>query len=46
MGDDRIITTDQGTGRMNTAKKGGLKMQFEQHLPETSCTVTMSWKVD
>lgn len=23
---------------------GGLKMQFEPHLPETSCTVTMSWK--
>lgn len=25
---------------------GGLKMQFEPHLPETSCTVTMSWKTD
>jgi hypothetical protein len=23
---------------------GGLKMQFEPHLPETSCTVTMSWQ--
>lgn len=22
---------------------GGLKMQFEPHLPETSCTVRMSW---
>ena len=23
---------------------GGLKMQFEPHLPETSCTVRMSWQ--
>lgn len=27
-------------------ENGGLKMQFEPHLPQTSCTVTMSWKVD
>ena len=25
---------------------GGLKMHFEPHLPETSCTVTMSWKAN
>jgi hypothetical protein len=23
---------------------GGLRMEFEPHLPETSCTVRMSWK--
>jgi hypothetical protein len=27
-------------------EKGGLKMQFDPHLPETSCTVRMSWKTD
>ncbi len=25
-------------------ENGGLKMEFEPHLPETSCTVRMSWK--
>lgn len=25
---------------------GGLKMEFEPHLPETSCTVRMRWKTD
>ena len=25
---------------------GGLKMEFEPHLPETSCTVRMSWATD
>ena len=25
---------------------GGLKMEFEPHLPETSCTVRMSWNTD
>jgi len=25
---------------------GGLKMEFDPHLPETSCTVRMSWQVD
>lgn len=24
--------------------EGGLKMEFDPHLPETSCTVQMSWK--
>jgi hypothetical protein len=24
--------------------EGGLKMEFDPHLPETSCTVRMSWK--
>ena len=23
---------------------GGLKMEFDPHLPETSCSVRMSWK--
>lgn len=27
-------------------KDGGLRMEFEPHLPETSCTVRMSWKTD
>ncbi len=25
---------------------GGLKMEFDPHLPETSCTVRMSWQTD
>ena len=25
---------------------GGLRMEFDPHLPETSCTVRMSWKTD
>ena len=25
---------------------GGLKMEFEPHLPETSCTVRMTWQTD
>ncbi len=25
---------------------GGMKMEFDPHLPETSCTVRMSWKTD
>ncbi|EEB80510.1 hypothetical protein GPB2148_3328 [marine gamma proteobacterium HTCC2148] len=25
---------------------GGLKMEFDPHLPETSCTVRMSWATD
>ena len=25
-------------------KGGGLKMEFEPHLPETSCTVRMTWQ--
>jgi hypothetical protein len=25
-------------------EKGGLRMEFEPHLPETSCTVRMNWK--
>ena len=25
---------------------GGLKMEFDPHLPETSCTVRMSWSTD
>ena len=25
---------------------GGLKMEFEPHLPETSCTVRMSWQTN
>jgi hypothetical protein len=25
---------------------GGLKVEFEPHLPETSCSVRMSWKAD
>jgi hypothetical protein len=25
---------------------GGMKMEFEPHLPETSCTVRMSWATD
>ncbi|MBW2315637.1 MAG: hypothetical protein JRH10_15785 [Deltaproteobacteria bacterium] len=27
-------------------KDGGLSMEFEPHLPETSCTVRMNWKTD
>lgn len=27
-------------------KGGGLKMEFEPHLPETSCTVRMSWQAN
>lgn len=27
-------------------ENGGLKMEFEPHLPETSCTVRMSWRTD
>lgn len=27
-------------------ENGGLKMEFEPHLPETSCTVRMSWATD
>ena len=27
-------------------ENGGLKMQFDPHLPDTSCTVRMSWKTD
>ena len=23
---------------------GGLKMEFDPHLPQTSCTVRMSWQ--
>ena len=26
-------------------KAGGLAMDFEPHLPDTACTVRMSWKV-
>lgn len=29
---------------MFDGKDGGLKMEFEPHLPETSCTVRMSWE--
>jgi hypothetical protein len=32
--------------RLFSGEEGGLKMEFEPHLPETSCTVRMSWKVD
>ena len=28
---------------MFKGENGGLKMEFEPHLPETSCTVRMSW---
>ena len=27
-------------------ENGGLKMEFDPHLPETSCTVRMSWSTD
>ena len=27
-------------------ENGGLKMEFEPHLPETSCTVRMTWATD
>ena len=27
-------------------ENGGLKMEFEPHLPETSCTVRMTWNTD
>ncbi len=29
-----------------SGENGGLKMEFDPHLPETSCTVRMSWKTD
>lgn len=29
---------------MFKGENGGLKMEFEPHLPETSCTVRMSWQ--
>ena len=32
--------------RLFDGKQGGLAMDFEPHLPETSCTVRMSWKVE
>ena len=31
---------------MFKGENGGLKMEFEPHLPETSCTVRMSWQTD
>lgn len=31
---------------MFNGENGGLKMEFDPHLPETSCTVRMSWKTD
>jgi hypothetical protein len=31
--------------RLFHGEGGGLSMEFEPHLPETSCTVRMSWKV-
>jgi len=30
--------------RLFDGKDGGLAMEFDPHLPETSCTVRMSWK--
>jgi hypothetical protein len=32
--------------RLFDGKDGGLSMEFDPHLPETSCTVRMSWKAD
>jgi hypothetical protein len=32
--------------RLFDGKDGGLSMEFEPHLPETSCTVRMKWKTD
>ena len=34
------------TQKRLAAGGGGLKMEFEPHLPETSCTVRMSWQTD
>jgi len=31
--------------RLFDGQGGGVRMEFEPHLPETSCTVRMSWKV-
>ena len=31
--------------RLFDGSEGGPRMEFEPHLPETSCTVRMSWKV-
>ena len=31
---------------MFKGENGGLKMEFDPHLPETSCTVRMSWSTD
>jgi hypothetical protein len=30
--------------RLFNGEDGGLRMEFDPHLPETSCTVRMSWK--
>jgi hypothetical protein len=30
--------------RLFNGKDGGLRMEFDPHLPETSCTVRMSWR--
>jgi hypothetical protein len=30
--------------RLFDGRDGGLRTEFEPHLPETSCTVRMSWK--
>ena len=35
-----------GAEKLFDGKDGGLSMEFEPHLPETSCTVRMSWKTD
>jgi hypothetical protein len=32
--------------RLFNGKDGGLSMEFDPHLPETSCTVRMSWKAE
>jgi len=32
--------------RLFDGKDGGLSMEFEPHLPETSCTVRMRWKAE
>jgi len=32
--------------RLFDGKGGGLRMEFDPHLPETSCTVYMTWKTD
>ena len=32
--------------KLFNGENGGLAMEFEPHLPETSCTARMSWKVE
>ena len=33
-----------GTGWVFSGANGGLRMQFEPHLPKTACTVRMGWR--